>query len=628
MACSHENINRDNRTNRDCSRTKIISDLLSMDVPPGDFLTELLVAQCRHANADAAVILRAGKDNRTEVLALYSATGGNGTAPAWIDRAEKPFRTVMQRVETVIVREGPAPNGNGMPQWYLMVIPIAHQGNVRAAAAFRVRGEDARKFLVSHARLETTPLLLSHRELQLTMKTHLETMHRQRRVLEVLDAVNRPTRFLEAAMAFCNELATWLGCSRVSLGFLQGRRVQVRAMSHTDTFSREMQVVQAIETAMEECLDQDLEVVHPVAAASIVSNRAAAGLSESHGPSAVLSLPIRREGDVAAVVTLERHTEQPFDRLAEIEAIRLICDLCASRLLDLRDNDRWLGARLAAEARQQLGSLLGYEHTWVKLCAAMVFLMMVLLVTVKGEYRIKTPFTFKARQQQVVVAPFETFIASVLVEPGDKVVAGKTLLGTLQTTELRLKLAGLKAEQLGYRIQAASSMRDHKTADAQIAETHAQEDAAQIRLIETQIEEANLVAPISGWVISADLKQQIGAPVKEGDVLFEIADIDSLRAELHVPESSIARVGVGMTGTLASVGHPDQKIRFAIDRINPIAEVIDHHNVFRVRARILRHLEWMRPGMQGEARISAGRQTYLWIASHRLVDWLRMKLWI
>jgi multidrug resistance efflux pump len=602
--------------------------LLSMDVPPQDFLAELLVVQCRHANADAGVILRVGKDNRTEVLAAYSETGGNGTAPTWLAKAEKPFREVLKRVEPIITREGSGSGDDGKPRWYIVVLPIEHQGKVRAAAAFRIQAENARKYLVSHARLESTPLLLRHRELQLTINMHLETMHRLRRVLEVLDAVNRPTRFQGAAMALCNELAAWLGCSRVSLGFLQGRRVQVRAISHTDTFSREMQVVQAIEAAMEECLDQDLEVVHPAETTSIVTHRAAAGLSASHGPSAVLSLPVRQEGDVAAVVTLERPADRPFDQLAEIEAVRLICDLFAPRLLDLRNNDRWFGARMASEARQQLGSLLGYEHTWLKLCAALVFLMVVLLVTVEGEYRINTSFSFKAQQQQVVVAPFETFIDSVLVEPGDRVVADKTLLGTLDTTELRLELAALKAEQLGYRIQMAAAMRDRKTAEAQIAETQVQEKAARIKMIEMKIEQAEVVAPISGWVISEDRKQQIGAPVEAGKILFEIADIESLRAELYVPESSIAGVAEGMTGTLAAVGHPDQKVRFAIDRINPIAEVKDNQNVFRVRARLLEHLEWMRPGMEGEARISAGDQTYLWIVSHRLVDWLRMKLWI
>jgi multidrug resistance efflux pump len=327
-------------------------------------------------------------------------------------------------------------------------------------------------------------------------------------------------------------------------------------------------------------------------------------------------------------VTLERHTDRPFGLLEEIEAIRLICDLCAPRLFDMHDNDRWFGARMAAEARRQLGSLLGYEHTWLKLCAALVFMAGMLLVTVKGEYRVNTPFTFKSQQQQVVVAPFNTFIESVLVEPGDRVEAGKTHLGTLQTTELRLELAALKAERLGYQIEMAASMRDRKTADAQIAETHAQEAAARIKMTEVKIEQADVVAPISGWVISEDRREQIGAPVEAGEILFEIADIDSLRAELYLPESSLADVSEGMTGTLAAVGHPDQKVRFAIERINPMAEVMDNQNVFRVRARIDEHLEWMRPGMEGEARISAGRRIYLWIVSHRLVDWLRMKLWI
>jgi hypothetical protein len=32
--------------------------------------------------------------------------------------------------------------------------------------------------------------------------------------------------------------------------------------------------------------------------------------------------------------------------------------------------------------------------------------------------------------------------------------------------------------------------------------------------------------------------------------------------------------------------------------------------------------------MEGEAKIAAGKKSYLWIASHRLVDWLRLKLWV
>ncbi|WP_372682338.1 GAF domain-containing protein, partial [Desulfosarcina sp.] len=511
---------------------KAIAEWLALQETPGGFLGALLAAQCRQTHADAAAILRSGPADRPEVLAAYPPPRNHGSLPEWIGKAEKPFRKAIKSGRTVTVRQDAASAGDGQSQRYLMVIPIENQGVVRAAAAFRIRVQRPHELLLSHARLETTPLLFDHHELQLTANLHLETMNRLRRVLEVLDAVNRPTRFLEAAMASCNEIASWLGCNRVSIGFLQGNGVQVRAMSHTDTFNRQMQVVQAIEAAMEECLDQDLEVVHPAAEPAIVASRAAARLSEQHGPSAVLSLPIRQAGEVSAVLTLERPPEQSFDRLEEIEAIRLTIDLCSPRLMDLHRNDRWFGARMASEARHHVGSLLGHEHTGTKLAAVLVVLMGILLATLNGEYRINSTFALKAQHQQVVVAPFDTFSKSVLVEPGDRVEGGKTILGTLETAELRLKLAALKAEQLGYQKQMTASMRDRKTVDAHIAASQSERVAAQIRMIEKNIEQADLVAPIDGWVISKDRKQEIGAPVGAGEILFEVASIDSLRAEL------------------------------------------------------------------------------------------------
>ena len=628
MANLQESIKQQNRGRAESASTKTVADLLAMDGPPQQFLAELLDTQCQQAQADAAVLLRIGPSGQSEVLATHPRPETDRDALSWIRQIERPFRKVMLSAETVIVKEAASSSQNDHFQRYLMVIPIKSRGVVKAAAAFRLRADQPQKLMISRAYLETTPLLLEHHELQMTTKKHVETMDRLRRVMTVLDAINQPARFLGAAMALCNEIALWLNCSRVSLGFLEGRTVQVKAMSHTDTFSREMQVVQAIEAAMEECLDQDLEVIHPTEVTATVASRAAAELAGRHGPSAVISLPIRQEGEVAAVLTLERAIDRPFDRIKEIEAVRLTCDLCARRLLELHHNDGWFVTRLLKEARQWVGKLVGHEHTWAKIVAAFLFVAVMLLATVKGEYRIHTTFALKAQHQQVVVAPFDTFSKSVDVEPGDRVEAGKTVLGTLETAELRLKLAALQAEKLGYQKQMTAFMRDRKTADAQIAETQSRKVTAQIRLIEKKIEQANIVAPINGWVISEDRKQQIGAPVKAGEVLFEIATIDSLWAELHVPESSIASITQGFTGTMASVGHPGQKVGFTIDRINPIAEVVDHQNVFRVRARIFEQLEWMRPGMEGEAKISAGKKTYLWIYSHGFVNWLRMKLWI
>ena len=623
MAGSQERI-----TTQNPDQTGSASQPAAPQRQPGAFLNQLLAAQCRQAKADSAVILRPGPAGRPEILAAHPFPGYNGTAYHWVSKAEKPFRKVMESGRTVVVRQGRPSDGESRVQRYLMVIPIGTPEQVRAAAAFRIKTASRGQLALCQARLEPTALLLDRHELELTANGHMAATNRLRKVLEVLDAANGPTRFLEAAMVLCNELATWLGCSRVSFGFLQGRYVHVKAISHTDTFSRRMQVVQSIETVMEECLDQDLEVLHPAADTAMVASRCAAEHAESHGPAAVLSVPVRRAGEPAAVVTLERPLEKPFDQMEEIEAVRLVCDLCAPRLIDLAKQDRWLGARLMEALRRQAGRLIGHEHTGLKLIALTTFIAGLLLATMNGEYRIDTPFTLKAQHRQVVAAPFATFSKTVLVEPGDRVESGQTVLGTLDTVELRLQLAALMAEQLGYRKQMTAAMRDHKTAEAHIAEAQIQEVEARIRLIQSRIDQARLVAPIDGWVVSEDRKQSIGAPVETGEILFEIAGIDSLRAELYVPETAVTDLAVGQEGLLAAVGHPDQKIGFVIERINPIAEVIDNRNVFKVRTRILEQPEWMRPGMEGEAKISAGRKTYLWLATHRLVDWVRMKLWI
>ncbi len=627
MAQSHADIAAADQGSETHGRAKTMADQPAREAPSERFLDELLASQCRMAKAEAGAILRLARAEQIEILAAFPHPTGNGDL-AWTQKAGKSLPKALQAGKSVIVQEPASARKEGTPRFYQILIPLQSQNALKAAALYRVKARTPQKVLVSQARLETTALQLNHHELRMSMRLQHETLDRLHCVLEVLDVVNQPQRFLGAAMALSNEMAARLACHRVSLGFLKGSGVQVRAMSHTDTFSREMQAVQAIEAAMEECLDQDLEIVYPAGEAAVYASRAAARLSGLDGPTSIVSLPLREEGEVRGVVTLERSSERPFDRLAEIETARLICDLCAPRLLALQRSDRWIGAKVASEIRKSCGVLLGADHTWIKLAAGSVFIAVLLLAMLKGDYRIKAPFTFEARHQLAVVAPFDSFAKEILVEPGDRVEGGQTRLGALETSELRLQLAALKAEQLGYRKQMAAAMRDRNTAEAQIARAQSDKAGAQISLIEKKIEQATLVAPITGWVISEDLKQQTGAPVETGEILFEIASIDALRAELYVPETAIASVMPAQTGELASVGHPDQKVGFVVERINPIAEVIGHQNVFRVRARLIEHRDWMRPGMQGEGRISAGEKSYLWIVSHRLVNWLRMKLWV
>ena len=67
---------------------------------------------------------------------------------------------------------------------------------------------------------------------------------------------------------------------------------------------------------------------------------------------------------------------------------------------------------------------------------------------------------------------------------------------------------------------------------------------------------------------------------------------------------------------------------FEVELINPMAEILNKRNVFRVRVKLLETRPWMRPGSTGLAKATVGNRSYAWIWTKDAVNWIRMKIWI
>lgn len=607
----------------------VVEQLSRFEGPPEEFLARLLAAQCRLASAQGGVILRPGQNSRAEVLAVFPPPAKGTTPPVWLAQAAESAPEVFGARGTKIKPLHGPHDMYGQPAGqHLVMIPLGAGQGVQGAAAYLVQTRDQKALSGSQERLELTISLLSLYQMRLMLGQRQASLQRLREGMETLSAVNGQKRFAGSAMAFCNEIAARWQCDRVGLGFLKGRYVHLRAMSHTEKFSRKMKLVQDVESAMEECLDQDVEVFYPSEAEASFVNRAAGDLSKRHGPTSVLSLPLRSEGEVVAVLTVERPWDQPFGT-DEIESLRLLCELCTARLVNLHEHDRWFGAKAAAGVSKGMGLLVGPKHTWAKLIAILVLAAVIFLVFVKGKYKAEASFVLEATERRVVPVAFDGFIKSVEVEPGDAVKAGETVLATLRTNELRLELINARAQREGYSKEADAASREGEIARAQMAQARADQAQTQIDLLEYRISQARIVSPIDGIVVSGDLKRQIGAPVQTGQVLFEVASLESLRAELAVPEDQILEVKEGFEGELAVVGEPGQRVKFVVERINPIAELVKQRNVVKVQVRLGRRHDWMKPGMEGVAKITINEDhSYGWVWTRRLVNWLRMKLWL
>lgn len=641
------------------SLAELIDQLSHFEGPPDQFLERLLRGQCAIASASCGAILRATTDAAgepgVEVLATTpalptSTANKQENQPFWLAGAiELTPRVFSQAITLVSALRHPDELYEDTPQRYLIMLPLLgktknapagqsqnqsqkdaapiSETGVRGAAAFLVESTNLREINEASQKLELTTNLLSMYELRLTLAQRRGDLQRLGKSLESLDALSEHDALGAATLAMCNHVAAVWKCERVALGFVEGRYVKLRALSHTERFSRKMKLVQSLEMVMEECADQDLEIIHPTPADTTFVSRAAADLSRQYGAATVVSVPLRREGKVIAVLTLERAADAALT-VDDVESLRLACELCTPRLADLHDHGRWFGARMVTGMRKSAQVIVGPKHTWVKLAAIGLFVAALFLAFARGEYRVDSSFVILAPEKRVVPAPFEGYLQAVEVEPGDAVFAGKTVLAELDTAQLQLELAAALAEQARYEKQGSLAMRDDKAVEVQMAKAQADQIRARVDLLQNQISRAKLISPIDGIVLTGDWSQQIGAPVRTGDLLFEIAPMRGLRADLSVPESRIADLEVGQLGVLATASHPSETMKIQVERIHPIAEVLNQQNVFQVRVRIVDAEPWLRPGMEGVAKVDAGRRHYAWIWTRELINWVRMRWWL
>ena len=595
---------------------------------PESFLAELLAAQCATSPADAGAIVRILTSSQPQILALHPQPRPGQSRPAWLTPAlalvsgtDAPTNVQIVPLEVSELQTSAAVGS-------LIVIPfgVASADGSRGFGVYLARGPAQGLSLVAQ-RLRLSSGLIETLGLRAELVQSERRAADTRRVLEAAASLGEHQRFSPAVMALLNTLAASWGASRVSLGFVRGRRVRLDAMSHTEHLVRRTRLAQDIEAAMEECADQDLEVRVPTSEGDTVIARAASQLAERHTSRDILSLPLRHQAKVIAVLTLERDNGPPFAP-SDAESLRLLADLTAARLAALDRYARWAGPRLLGDLRDAGALLVGPRHTWVRLLAIAVLAGALVLTFVKGTYRVEGTFRLESSELRVVPAPFDGYLREVNVRVGDVLDAPNAPLAKLDDAELRLELASAKAELAAHEREAAVAQRERKEAEAQIARARADQSRARIDLLEHQIAKASLVAPAAGVVLSGDLERRRGSPVSTGDVLFEIAPLDSLRADMFVPEDRVADLTPGQRGELATAAFPDRRVAFTVERIDPAAELRKERNVFRARLILDQRPDWMRPGMEGLARVEIDRRPLGSIWFRRAIDWVRMKLWI
>jgi RND family efflux transporter MFP subunit len=449
------------------------------------------------------------------------------------------------------------------------------------------------------------------------------------RTLEALDfvaVVLEHRTFHEAASALVTELAGRLGCEQVGLGLMRRKRCKVAALSHVSGFGNRMNLVRDLGLAMDEAMDQGDIVLYPLPETwDYRVNRQHEELARAHKAGSVLTIPLRVQEEPFGALTFERPEEMPFDE-GTVELCDVVASMVAPVLAEKRKNDRWLITKIFAAIWRQITLLLGPRYLGRKLATIIAAVLIWLGATTETEFKIPAPAQVEGAIQRTVVAPFNGYIQSETVRAGARVTQGE-ILATLNDQDLTLERLRWTTARNQREIEYSRALASGERAESSIIRSQVAQADAQLALIDAQLIRTRIIAPFDGIVVAGDLSQSVGTAVERGEELFQIAPLDEYRVVLEVDEADVAEIKLGQTGQLRLAASPDQSLDFSIERITPVARQRDGRNFFRVEAALDSSQNWVRPSMEGIARIEVDQRLLVAVWTRRLRDWLRLTAW-
>ncbi|MGQ7847578.1 efflux RND transporter periplasmic adaptor subunit [Granulosicoccus sp. 3-233] len=463
-----------------------------------------------------------------------------------------------------------------------------------------------------------------HRRLIVESKTALFA-RRQAIVLQLLADFSSEARLDRALMATANTIKNQLQCTRVSFGLRRGRVMEVAAISQQATIEERTSETELLRAALLESSKRD-ELLNlsasPSADTGLQAHRLlAAGRQERQ----VVTVPLCHERRCVAVLCLERDsaidiaplTLQLISHIASVLAPLIAVRLAAERSL----------VRHARESMMRVfGAGVAPRYMKLKLIALLTIAMLLTAAVVEVPFRVKASAELVPLERRVISAPRDGYIQSVDSGAGDLVRIGDALM-QLDTDELLVEQSRWQSELASTATELRSAMAAGDRRKMAMLKADADKHRAQLALLESELSRSAVRAPVSGVIVSGDLSQMVGAPVKRGETLMELAPPDGYAVHLMVDEKDISNVSMGDQGRLSLKALPGDAIDFTITAIHPVGLPENGMNRFRVEAALVQPEAVLLPGQTGIGKIDVGSASLLWTWTHEFGDWFRHKRW-
>ena len=205
--------------------------------------------------------------------------------------------------------------------------------------------------------------------------------------------------------------------------------------------------------------------------------------------------------------------------------------------------------------------------------------------------------TLRADETVMIRPEIAGRVTTIHFKEGQAVNAGDSLV-TLDQDEYKAQLAG-SAAQVGLEESSYQRLQDlqrkNLTSQQNLDETKARLDAAraQQELNRVRLDRTVIRAPFAGTVGLRLVSP--GAYVKPGEDIANLESLGAMKLDFRVPETYLARLGVGQTLAVRVDAYPDQSFEGNIYAIDPALD--PETRTVLLRARLPNKGDKLRPGL-------------------------------
>ena len=441
--------------------------------------------------------------------------------------------------------------------------------------------------------------------------------------LEIFNILIHKDNFDLALLTLANEIAFRFDYSLVSIGWMGTSKITTKAISSIEKFEKNSDTVNLLEDLFEECNEQEETLIYPTNDSTLALYEVKK-YYEHKKISHLVVIPIFYKAKVQGVLVCEKI--EGDIKSSEIDSLKLIVNQISPWITTLKEKQDSIFKIVARKSINFIENSLSIKYTGLKLIATLFIITLISSLFIKIDYKIDGTTTVETDHISYISAPFDGMVDDIKVKEGDEVSQNDLLL-TLDTNELKLKANENKSNVIRYSQESEKARATNSLADMKISLSKKEEAIVALKRINYYIEQSKIKAPYDGIVVEGDHTKLLGSPVNKGDVLLKIAKTGSMYLKIKVSEKDIDNIKD--SGKFIFLTRPDKIYDIKVEKIIPVAKVDKNEgNIFVVKASIKEdQQQWWRPGMSGIAKLDGGEKTLFWIATHRLVDFIRIYLW-